>query len=134
MGHIQGSVVTIFSVNEDGSQILMYNDPDDKNIYLYDIENDTLEKANNKDFTNKYKGMKFFDDDHLENYEDMVTASNYAYIDKSNICYLIEPKEYGAKREISHLQILILNKDTNKEERYTILSNLQFGKSVQSGA
>ena len=64
--------------------------------------------------------MKFFDDDHLENYEDMVTASNYAYIDKSNICYLIEPKEYGAKREISHLQILILNKDTNKEERYTI--------------
>lgn len=122
MNHIQGDTITIFRVKDDGSQILMYNDSDDKNIYLYDIENDTLEKTNNKDFTNEYKGMKFFNDDYLENYDEMVTASNYAYIDKSNICYLIEPREYEATGEISHLQILILNKDTNKEEIHNIFS------------
>ncbi|SFD01677.1 hypothetical protein [Clostridium uliginosum] len=122
MNHIQGDEVTIFKVKDNGSQILMYNDSDHKNRYLYDIENDTLEKTDNKDFTDEYEGVKYFDNDYLKNHEDMVTASNYAYIDKSSICYLILPKEDEGTKGISHLQILILNKDTNKEEMYTVFS------------
>lgn len=122
MNHIQGDTITNFSVKADGSQVLMFNNSDYKNIYLYDIENDTLEKVKNIDFTNKYKGIKFFDNDYLKNHEDMIFASNYAYINKSKICYLITPKKYDGTTGISYLQILILNKDTNKEEMYNVFS------------
>lgn len=123
MNHIQGDTVTIFDVNEDENQILMYNDyEDDKNIYLYNIDNDTLEKTDTKKFTPDYDKTNYFDAEHFEKYDNMEIASNCFRIDHSNICYLIYPKELGGLKGIADLQIVILNEDTNKEERYAVFS------------
>ncbi|OOM78131.1 hypothetical protein CLPUN_19900 [Clostridium puniceum] len=130
MNLFQGDDVTIFKVKVDGSQILMYNELmynksnnlDDR--YLYDIENDILEKTDIKEFTNQYDGMNQFgeinpyNDDHLKKYENMefIDCIN---IDKSSICYLIHPR---SSEETALLQMLIVNKDTNKDTMYTIFS------------
>lgn len=45
MNLIQSDDITIFKINEDASQILMYNEPNTKDRYLYNIENDSLEKT-----------------------------------------------------------------------------------------
>jgi hypothetical protein len=122
MNHIQGDTVTIFNVNKDENKILMYNDnSDDKNIYLYDIEKDTLEKTDTKKFTpddnkSKYCELENFDDDY------MIAGSNCVQIDDSTICFLIYPKELDGNKGTSGMQIVILNKDTNKAERYNIFS------------
>ncbi|WP_160684258.1 hypothetical protein [Clostridium sp. C2-6-12] len=122
MNYVQGDTVTIFNVNKDESKILMYNNyGDDKNIYLYDIEKDTLEKTDNKKFTpndnaSKYCELEKFDDDY------MIAGSNCVQIDDSNICFLIYPKELDGNKGTSGMQIVILNKDTNKAERYNVFS------------
>lgn len=123
MNHIQGDTVTIFYVNETRNQILMYNDyGDDKNIYLYDIENDALEKTDTKKFTPDYDTTNYFASEYFEKYNNMEVGSNCFKIDDSNICYLIYPKELNDSKGMSDLQIVILNKDTNNEERYTVFS------------
>jgi hypothetical protein len=122
MNHVQGDTVTIFNVNKDENKILMYNDyGDDKNIYLYDIEKDTLEKTDNKKFTPDDNIAKYCE---LEKYDDayMIAGSNCVQIDDSNICFLIYPKELDGNKGTSGMQIVILNKDTNKEERYNVFS------------
>jgi tricorn protease-like protein len=114
--------VTIFNVNKDENKIIMYNDyGDDKNIYLYDIEKDKLEKTDNKKFTFDDNTPKYCE---LEKYEDpyMIAGSNCVQIDDRNICFLIYPKELDGKEGTSGMQIVILNKDTNKEERYNVFS------------
>lgn len=124
MNLIQGDDITIFKINEDASQILMYNEPNTKDRYLYNIKNDSLEKTDIKEFTNEYDRMHQLDeitpynDEHLKKYKDIEFIDCIA-IDKSNICYLIHQRD---SKEISFLQILIVNKDTNKEEMYTIFS------------
>lgn len=127
MNHVQGDIVTIFHVNKDENEILMYNDyGDDKNIYLYHIENDTLEKTNTKKFTTDYNTTNYFEfekyDEWVNKYDDMEIGSNLVQIDDSNICYLIYPKKLQGSRGLSDLQIVILNKATNKEERYSVFS------------
>lgn len=123
MNHIQGDTITIFAVNKDENEILMYNDyGDDKNIYLYDIENGTLEKNDTKKFTPDYDATNYFDDEYFEKYDNVDIVSNVFRIDDSNICYLIYPKELDGSKGISDLQIVILNKHTNKEERYFVFS------------
>jgi hypothetical protein len=122
MNHVQGDTVTIFNVNKDENKILMYNDyVDDKNIYLYDIEKDTLEKTDNKKFTPDDSTTKYCE---LEKYEDdyMIAGSNCIKIDNSNICFLIYPKELDGNKGTAGMQVVILNKDTNKEERYNVFS------------
>ena len=122
MNHVQGDVVTIFNVNKDENKVLMYNDcGDDKNIYLYDIENDTLEKTDTKKFTPDYDTTKYCE---LIKYDDnnMDIGSNCVQIDSGNICYLIYPKELEGTKGTSGMQIVILNKATNKEERYSVFS------------
>lgn len=130
MNIIQGDEVTIFKVKEDGSQILMYNDlmynkSNANERYLYDIENDELKKTDIKDFpnennvNNKFDGMNHFDDECLKKYNDMEVL-DYSHIDKNIICYLIHPKEDEVLKGISHLKILVENKDTNNEKIYTI--------------
>ena len=121
MNHIQGDTVTIFDVNKYENQILMYNDyGDDKTIYLYDIDNDTLEKTDTKKFTPGNDTTNYFDAECFEKYDNMDIVSNCFRIDDNNICYLIYPKELDGAKGISDLQIVILNKDIDKEERYTI--------------
>ncbi|GAA0077018.1 hypothetical protein UT300005_13960 [Clostridium sp. CTA-5] len=124
MNHIQGDKVTILDVNKDANQILIYNDDiddkDDKDIYLYNIENDTLEKTDTKKFTPDYDKRDYFDFERFKKYTDMDIVSNCFKIDDSNVCYLIYPKESGGAEGISYLQIVILNKETNEEKRYTI--------------
>lgn len=120
MNHVQGDTVTIFNVNKDENKIIMYNDyGDDKNIFLYDIEKDTLEKTDNKKFTPDDKITKYCE---LEKYEDayMIAGANCVQIDDSNVCFLIYPKELDGNKGTSGMQIVILNKDTNKEERYNV--------------
>lgn len=62
--------------------------------------------------------MHQFDDKDLKKHEDKEFIDCIT-IDKSNICYLIHPRD---SKEISLLKILIVNNDTNKEEMYTIFS------------
>jgi hypothetical protein len=130
MNLIQGDDITIFKVKEDGSQILMYNElmynkSSTKDRYLYDIETDVLEKTNIKEFTNEYDEMtKFneinpYNDEQLKKYKDM-ECIDYINVNKSSICYLIHPSEDTDLKGISHLKILIINKETNEEEIYTI--------------
>jgi len=130
MNLIQGDDITIFKVKEDGSQILMYNElmynkSNTNDRYLYDIENDVLEKTNIKEFTNEYDGMtKFneinpYNDERLKKYKDMEFV-DYINIDKSSICCLIHPSEDMDLKGISHLKILIINKETNEEKIYTL--------------
>ena len=127
MNHVQGDTVTIFQVDKDENEILMYNDyGDDKNIFLYDIENDTLEKTNTKEFTPDYNITNYFEfekyDELVNKYDDMEIGSNCVQIDDSSICYLIYPKKLEGSRGLTGMQIVILNKGTNQEERYSIFS------------
>lgn len=132
MNYIQGDTITVFNVKEDGSQIIMYNDySDDKSIYLYDVENDTLEKTNTKNFTNEYKGahyveydkegINYYEHESVKKYEDM-ECNDYAFIDNNNICFSIHPKEESSIKGISHMQILMVNMDTNEEKTYSIFN------------
>lgn len=128
MNLIQGDDITTFKVKEDGTQILMYNKSNTNDRYLYDIENDVLEKTNIKEFTNEYGVINKFNeinpynDERLKKYKDM-EFFDYINIDKSSICYLIHPSEDMDLKGISHLRILIINKETNEEEIYTISVN-----------
>lgn len=127
MNHVQGDIVTMFQVNKDENKILMYNDyGEDKNAYLYDIENDTLEKTNTKKFTTDYNTTNYFEfekyDEWAKKYDDMEIGSNWVQIDDSNICYLIYPKKLEGSRGLAGMQIVILNKGTNQEKRYSVFS------------
>lgn len=60
--------------------------------YIYDIENDTLQKTDIKNFENEYNTINSFTD------------------------------EYFGKYENTDLQIVIFNKNTNKEKRYALFN------------
>lgn len=76
----------------------MYNESSPKDRLLYNVENDSY--------------ANYLADECLKKYKDMD-------IDKSSICYVIY---LSGSKEMSSLQILIVNKDKNKEEMYTIFS------------
>ena len=131
MNYVQGDIVTIFKINKDENQLLMYNDGfkdalnnDDK--YIYDIENDTLQKTDIKELPNEFDTRNSFTDEYFGKYEntDMEIGSSCFIMDDTNICYLIYPRknENEDYRGISDLQIVIFNKDTNKEERYALFN------------
>jgi hypothetical protein len=131
MNYVQGDIVTIFKIKKDESQLLMYNDgfkDDLKNDdrYIYDIENDTLQKTDIKNFENEYNTTNSFTDECFEKYKnsDIEIGSTCFIMDEIYRCYLIYPRknENEDYRGISDLQIVIFNKDTNKEDRYTVFN------------
>ncbi|AIY78839.1 hypothetical protein FDC58_02225 [Clostridium botulinum] len=129
MNHIQGDEVTIFKVKEDGSEILIYNDSDHDNAYLYNIENDKLSNSNISNFNDEYKGPHYFEDEYnkinyyndecIKKYGD-IELLDYAHIDENNMCYLIYPSENNGSKGLSNLKILIVNKEANEDEVYEI--------------
>ena len=131
MNHVQGDIDTVFKIKKDESQLLMYNDGfkdalknDDR--YIYDIENDTLQKTDIKDFENEYNTKNSFSDECFEKYKnsDIENGSTCFIMDETNRCYLIYPKknEDDDYKGISDLQIVIFNKNTNKESRYALFN------------
>lgn len=129
MNHIQGDEVTIFKVKEDGSEILIFNDSDHNNAYLYNIENDKLSKSDISNFNDEYKGPHYFEDEYnkvdyynheyIKKYGDMELL-DYAHIDENNMCYLICPSKIGGAKGLSNLKIIIVNKDSNEDGVYEI--------------
>ena len=43
-------------------------------------------------------------------------------MDDTNVCYLIYPRKNQDSRGIADMQIVIFNKNTNKEERYALFN------------
>ncbi len=129
MNHIQGDEVTIFKVKEDGSEILIFNDSDHSNAYLYNIANDKLSKSYISNFNDEYKGPHYFEDEYnkvdyynheyIKKYGDMELL-DYAHIDENNMCYLICPSKIGGAKGLSNLKIIIVNKDSNEDGVYEI--------------
>jgi hypothetical protein len=74
MNYVQGDIVTIFKINKDENQLLMYNDGfkdalNNEDKYIYDIENDTLQKTDIKELPNEFDTRNSFTDEYFGKYE-----------------------------------------------------------------
>lgn len=54
LAHVQGSTVTNVEISEDGSQILLYNGPDTKERFLYDVDKKQLQHTSQEHFEHSY--------------------------------------------------------------------------------
>lgn len=126
MNYMQGSKYTIFSISDDSNKILMYNSSNEKLRYLYDIENDKLEKTNIEDLSDPYLNVGEIDTETYDKFSKKYTDADIQFdctfynIDKDNICYLIHPNKCKYYKKISPLQLVVLNKNTNTEKIYDI--------------
>lgn len=126
MNHIQGSETTFYGVNDTGSKIIMFNTADsedeikNKNTYLYDIEKDKLDMLDNRNFEDRYVGIKEGDYNvytkYSENYSPMEFGSFYGEIDDNTLCFL----GHDRSDKKSPLKLLIVNKVNNEEKLYDI--------------
>jgi len=140
MNHMQGDIVTIVRVKNDGSEVLMYNDAfyineeakknnpcDDKSIYLYKVEDDTLNKINTNNMDDYYDGKREEDyigsdnNTYLSKYKDWHNL-DCRHIDEKNICFLLQNNEDSGKVGFSRFKILIVNTETNEEKVYSYLN------------
>ena len=67
LSHIQGDVATHIEVSEDGEQILLYNEPDSEERFVYEIENQRL----------SYTGLEAFSDG---GYNSISTQGEVSYV------------------------------------------------------
>lgn len=126
MNHIQGSETTFYGVDNTGSKIIMFNIADsgaeikNKNTYLYDIEKDKLDIVDNREFEDRYVGIKEGDYDvyrkYSEKYSPMEFGSYYGEIDDNTLCFL----GHDRSDKKSPLKLLIVNKVNNEEKLYDI--------------
>ena len=126
MNHIQGSETTFYGVNDTGSKIIMFNTADseeeikNKNTYLYDIEKDKLDIVDNRNFEDRYVGIKEGDYNvytkYSEKYSPMEFGSFYGEIDDNTLCFL----GHDRSDKKSPLKLLIVNKVNNEEKLYDV--------------
>lgn len=126
MNNIQGLETTFYGVDNTGSKIIMFNTADsgaeikNKNTYLYDIEKDKLDIVDNREFEDRYVGIKEGDYDvyrkYSEKYSPMEFGSYYGEIDDNTLCFL----GHDRSDKKSPLKLLIVNKVNNEEKLYDI--------------
>lgn len=126
MNNIQGLEITFYGVDNTGSKIIMFNTADsgaeikNKNTYLYDIEKDKLDIVDNREFEDRYVGIKEGDYDvyrkYSEKYSPMEFGSYYGEIDDNTLCFL----GHDRSDKKSPLKLLIVNKVNNEEKLYDI--------------
>ncbi|MNM85122.1 hypothetical protein D3C81_972300 [compost metagenome] len=126
MNNIQGLETTFYGVDNTGSKIIMFNTADsgaeikNKNTYLYDIEKDKLDIVDNREFEDRYVGIKEGDYDvyrkYSEKYSPMEFGSYYGEIDDNILCFL----GHDRSDKKSPLKLLIVNKVNNEEKLYDI--------------
>lgn len=126
MNNIQGLETTFYGVDNTGSKIIMFNTADsgaeikNKNTYLYDIEKDKLDIVDNREFEDRYVGIKEGDYDvyrkYSEKYSPIEFGSYYGEIDDNTLCFL----GHDRSDKKSPLKLLIVNKVNNEEKLYDI--------------
>lgn len=106
--YIQGETVTNIEVSENGSQILLYNSPDTKEKFLYDIDK---------------KQLKYTQQEHLEHiYNDVVVwgENQYAVLNTTSIAYFSQDSLKTKKGKAFHSQdmmgLSLVIKNTNLGE------------------
>lgn len=113
LNHIQGSTITEVEVSENGSQVLLYNWPNTKERYLYDIDQKKLVSTQQE---------------HLDHsYQDVVWGEEqYAVLNQSEIAYLSMDSLSTKNGKVFHgndmmgLSLVIKNTDMGKARIYPL--------------
>ena len=124
--NMNGHYNIVFSAIDNGNKILMYNSLDEKNKYIYDVENDKLEKTNIDSLSNPNFSADNVNSENFEIFEKRYSGLSIDFdcsfykIDENKICYLNHSNKSKSSKKVSSLQLSILDKNTNTEKVYDV--------------
>lgn len=129
LGYIQGEKTTHIEVSGDGEQILLYNEPDGKEKFIYYVRNQRLE----------YTDLTSFEENH---YDGLIEREeiNYARTENEKLAYLSRDSLITEDGDVFHeadmlgLSLIVLQEDEGDARIYPLFSEVyeKNGKQVMT--